>query len=73
MSTLNKQRQAKSQFMLFMYEAPKRIAVFCPNGCEFSMVASEHDSPSCPQCEAAMSVDAEDAYMDSLVAAGNVQ
>jgi Zn finger protein HypA/HybF involved in hydrogenase expression len=47
--------------------------VFCRNGCHFSMVASEHDYHSCPACNSQMTATAEDAYMDALVNAGNVQ
>ena len=49
MSTLQNQRQAKSQALPFLFEQPKRVAVFCRNAT------------------------AEDAYMDALVNAGNVQ
>jgi uncharacterized protein with PIN domain len=37
------------------------------------MVASEHDYHSCPACNSQMTATAEDAYMESLENAGNVQ
>ena len=73
MSTLSNQRQVKSQALPFLFEQPKRVAVFCRNGCHFSMVASEHDYHSCPACNSQMTATAEDAYMESLENAGNVQ
>ena len=73
MSTSQNQRQAKNQTLPFLFEKPKRVAVFCRNGCHFSMVASEHDYHQCPACHSEMSTSAEDAYMAALESAGIMQ